>query len=253
MNSVQKLVQRSREQCVSRLTHCRLPCSSRKSGPHWMCHERVGLICWRENGTNDREGSLYNLQPAFIGLISLHQAENVWQGSRPGWHPATSTDVLVGTVRAQVERVLSLHPQPSPYGTQSAYPLENTLKQLTQESDRATVENLLKVHQVGMEGTARIVEEEVLKEMAIYLHANPGNRADFRYTGDERQDIDEDCRGRRYRQKKKSNRKYRGGRSTQKKYSDPSDSDESDSEDERGDEPNRKKRPSHRCKTMDRR
>lgn len=36
------------------------------------------------------------------------------------------TDVLVNTVRTQVERVLPLLPEPSPCGVQSGYPLEDT-------------------------------------------------------------------------------------------------------------------------------
>lgn len=118
-----------------------------------------------------------------------------------------------------------MHLQPSRYGAQPRCTLENTLKKLTQELDRAKVASRSRVSPTGMEGTNHIGEEPVVKEMTIYLLMNPDSEADFRYKGDERSDTDQDRCRERYRQKKKSDKKSRGEESKQKKYMDSSDSD----------------------------
>lgn len=49
-----------------------------------------------------------------------------------------NTDDFVHTVRTKVERVLSLHPQPSPLGPELGYASKDTVEELSKESDRAT-------------------------------------------------------------------------------------------------------------------
>lgn len=74
-------------------------------------------------------------------------------------------------------------------------------------------------------------------EKTIYLSINPGIGAELIQNGDERSHTDEDCSGKRYRQKKKSGKKSRGGKHKSKKYSNQSDSNRSDADDERGEKP----------------
>lgn len=127
------------------------------------------------------------------------------------------TDVLASTVRTKVERVLPLHPPSSPYGTQSGYCLEDSLKELTQKPDRASVARPSKVWPTGVGGTNCIEEESVVEKKTIYLPIHRGSGGDFRYAGDERSRTGENRRGKRYCQKKKADTKYRGGKSKPKK------------------------------------
>lgn len=97
-----------------------------------------------------------------------------------------------------------------------------------------------------MDGTNRIAEKTTVKEKTLYLSLDPANETNLDYTGDERSDIDKDCRGKGYFQIKKSDRKSRGKISEQNKHSDSSDLDESDSNDDRDDKLDRKKSQSRR-------
>lgn len=156
------------------------------------------------------------------------------------------TDSLVNTVRTKVERVLPLDPQLPPYGTRSGYSLEDTLRELTQEPDRALVADPCKVYPTGMRGTTRFGEERAVREKTMYLSLNHSSGADLRYTEDKRSDIDEDLRRKRYRKKKRDGTYSPGGEYKSKKHSDTSDSDGSNSDDVRDDKPDRGKSRSHR-------
>lgn len=81
--------------------------------------------------------------------------------------------------------------------------------------------------------------------MKIYLFINPGNGAVLRYAGNGRSDTNEHSRERRHPQKKKGDRKPRGGNSEPEKYSDPSASDGINHDDDRDDNPDWKKARSH--------
>lgn len=94
------------------------------------------------------------------------------------------TEVLVNTVQTQVERVIPLPPQPSSYETKPGYSLEDTVKEITKETDGATAAGPPKAYPTGMRRTTRTVEESVLNEEKIHLPINYGSGAHFRYNGD---------------------------------------------------------------------
>lgn len=88
--------------------------------------------------------------------------------------------------------------EPSP-----GYPPGDTLKEPTQENDRATQASPSKAYPTDLGGPYRMEEKSIVKEKTIYLLINPVTEANLRYAGDKRSDTDENRRGKRYRQKKK--------------------------------------------------
>lgn len=109
-----------------------------------------------------------------------------------------------------MKRALPSHSQPFPYETRSKYPLNDTMRELTQVPNRAIVDNPHKVSPPGMGYATRVGKVGVVKERRIYLSLNPDNGANPKYTGDERSDTNDVRRGKRYRRKMKSDRSSRG-------------------------------------------
>lgn len=115
--------------------------------------------------------------------------------------------VKVNIVRAQTERRLPLHPQPTPYGTHPKRPLQETLKERTQEPDPATVAGPSKICPTDMRGLPPIEEEGVVKKKTIHLLIDLDSGADLRYSAEERSDTDKKPRGNGYSRKTKSDEK----------------------------------------------
>lgn len=99
-------------------------------------------------------------------------------------------DVLVSKVRTQVERVLILHTQPFAHETQPGYPLEDAVKELTEEIAWASVGSpsrayrLLCENEVYRRGKRRDGEDDIPRHR-LRSGANLGYNDDDRYATDE--------------------------------------------------------------------
>lgn len=86
------------------------------------------------------------------------------------------------------------------------------MKEPLKEPDRTTIANLSKIYLTGMGGATNIGKEDIVKKKAMYLPVKPGSGADFRYSGNEITDTEENRRAKRCSQKKKSDKKPCGGK-----------------------------------------
>lgn len=169
-----------------------------------------------------------------------------FQGLVDSWLP--DMDVPVIMVRTRVERVLPLHPQPSPYRTQPEYSLEYTAK----SSRKNPTELQQPTHSEPTRlacGTSRTGAECNVREKTTNFLINPGSGADLRCSGDEGSDTNDDRRRNRYHWNKESDRKSLDIKSKLKKCSDPFDLDESDCDEGRDSKPDRREGQKHRRKT----
>lgn len=142
------------------------------------------------------------------------------------------TSAFVNAVIAQVERVRTLHPQPSPYQTPPGYPQKNTVKALNIEPRCATIDSPFKVYPNSMGRTNCIQKKSTLKERKSRLSTNHGSEVSLRCTGSKKPDTDENHLGQRSLHLKKCDRKSRGGQSKQNMHSSPTDSDGRDFDDD---------------------
>lgn len=100
----------------------------------------------------------------------------------------TDRNVLSNNVQTEVELVLPLHPEPSPYGTHAEYLSDNTVKELTRQPDQTTVASPPKAYSTAIKRASRIAKVSVVKEKTVHLPIDLRGGADLRYTGNKRSD-----------------------------------------------------------------
>lgn len=101
------------------------------------------------------------------------------------------SSVLVTTVRTKTEQRLHSHPHPSSYAAQPGYALDNKLRDLSQNPNRAAAAGPFRVYPTAISGDKPYREERLREREDDGFSHKPFSEADLRYSSEKKPNTDE--------------------------------------------------------------